>query len=211
MPLFVCTVCVRRLCVCVFVCVVADTNQILNKRKLKAFAAAHMRQANSGCWLTETALTHTPRRLTHTHTYMYIYILLVLSDSWALLVLWNGSSSERHWSILLTGYIIHKIKFSAKVTQKYFTSPAARLLSFRSLHPNPDFGPAQDPENGNVHHLSVVLCVWFLVLFYFCWFYVLARRKAKSSWINKKKVWPALLGEFPNGSYRLICILSLKF
>lgn len=75
------------LCVCVFVCVVADTNQILNKRKLKAFAAAHMRQANSGCWLTETALTHTPRRLTHTHTFMYIYILLVLSDSWALLVL----------------------------------------------------------------------------------------------------------------------------
>jgi len=53
---------------------------------------------------------------------------------------------------------LNKRKFSAKVTQKYFTSPPAPLKSLL----NPHFGPAQDSEDGNVHHLSVAsVCLIF--------------------------------------------------
>lgn len=110
--------------------------------------------------------------LTHTHTPAHTYMagkLELLSDSWLLLFLplkrvlaANGSRKLKY--IVNRIYNTQNKVFSqsyTKVFRKFCATSPFVLPFFPSLLL---LLPCRD-----LHHLSLALCVWFLVLFYFCW------------------------------------------
>lgn len=211
MPLFVCTVCVRRsVCVRVRLCGCWHKPNFKQKKaesiRRCSYETSQLRLLANG----NRTHTHAPQTYTYTHIYVHIY---PSSAKW--LLGFVGPLKRQQLRTALK-YIVNRIYntqnkvFSQSYTKVFYKScRPPSFLSFPS--PKSRFRSCPGPWGWKrASPFSRFVCLIFGIVLHL----LILRpcpQKSKVELDQIKKGLASTFGEFPNGSYRLICILSLKF